>query len=62
MDEVSRNHLDAARDVDESKLVRVTDIARAEKAVSVDGRRSVARVVEVTHEDMPSAHQNLTTI
>lgn len=52
-------YFNAASNVDETKLVRVTNIARAQIAVSVHNSRSVARVIQITHEDMPSAHQNL---
>jgi len=52
-------YFNAACDVDEAKLVRVTNIARTQIAVRVHNRRSVARVIQVTHKDMPSAHQNL---
>lgn len=52
-------YFNAACNVDEAKLVRVTNITGAEKPVSVHNRRRVARVIQVTHEDVPSAHQNL---
>jgi hypothetical protein len=52
-------YFNAASDVDEAKLVGMTNIARAQIAVSVHNRRSVARVIQVTHKHMPSAHQNL---
>jgi len=52
-------YLEAPSDKDETKLVHLSYVSRADKPVSVDGSRRISRIVQVPHENVTTAHQNL---
>lgn len=55
----SNKDLKAASDEHQAALIHVTDVARMEVTFGIDRFRSVDRVVQVAHENVSTAHQNL---